>query len=164
MTTKLARCVEDEQGVPEEEDKKRDADVEALHDELVVFAQDADADAHVARVEAREEDDGGRVGRFEREEEQERGQAGEARGHVRADPEHERRAVLQAAPEHAPQRRGHVAQAQGDPRVGEDDEDDAGDGDVEQGQVHVGVQTHVYTRESTCSISAHLVVMTYANT
>ena len=56
---------EDEQGVPEEEDEEGDADVEALHDELVVFAQDADADANVARVEAREEDDGGRVRRME---------------------------------------------------------------------------------------------------
>ena len=86
---------EDEHGVPEEEDKKRDADVEALHDELVVFAQDADADAHVARVEAREEDDGGRVGRLEREEEQERGHAGEAGRAVRGDPEHERLAVVE---------------------------------------------------------------------
>ena len=69
---------EDEEGVPEEEDEEGDGDVEALHDEVVVLAQDADADRDVARVEAREEDDGGRVGWLEREEEQERGHAGEA--------------------------------------------------------------------------------------
>lgn len=69
---------EDEEGVPEEEDEEGDADVEALDDELVVFAEDADADENVARVEAGEEDDGGRVRRLEREEEQERGHAGEA--------------------------------------------------------------------------------------
>lgn len=55
---------------------------------------------------------------------------------------------MQAAPEHALERGGHVTQAEDDPRVGEDDEDDAGDGDAEQGQVHVCVYAHVYTRES----------------
>ena len=63
---------------------------------------------------------------------------------------------METAPEHASERGGHAVQAEDDPRVGGDDEEDAGDGDVEQGQVHVGGYAHVYTRERTCAVCAHL--------